>query len=177
MPLWEYVASFTPAELVEQIDFRHITDALSRDEALAMLQRAEPGRSERAQHLLQGGYPAYTTSAGWLGYDDAKVERLARQAVADGFKLIKLKVGADIADERGESASFEAQSDPTRLAIDAQPALGTSPTRSTGSSGLGAVRAALGRGTDVSHDVLGMATIASASPPLLSRRASTWPTE
>jgi L-fuconate dehydratase len=99
MPLWEYIASLTPTELVEQIDFRHITDALSQDEALAILQRAEPGRRERAQRLLQGGYPAYTTSAGWLGYDDAKVERLARQAVADGFKLIKLKVGADIVDD------------------------------------------------------------------------------
>ncbi|MGD9704650.1 MAG: enolase C-terminal domain-like protein [Acidimicrobiia bacterium] len=99
MPLWQYVASLTPVELVEQIDFRHITDALTRDEALAILECARPGRAERATQLLAGGYPAYTTSAGWLGYDDAKVERLAAQAVADGFTLIKLKVGADLADD------------------------------------------------------------------------------
>lgn len=99
MPLWRYLASLTPAELVEQIDFRHISDALTRDEALTLLERAAPGRAERADRLLAHGYPAYTTSAGWLGYDDAKVERLAAQAVADGFGLIKIKVGADLADD------------------------------------------------------------------------------
>jgi L-fuconate dehydratase len=99
MPLWQYIASLTPAELVEQIDFRHISDALTREEALTILERAAPGRRERAVRLRAHGYPAYTTSAGWLGYDDAKVERLAAQAVADGFTLIKVKVGADLADD------------------------------------------------------------------------------
>jgi L-fuconate dehydratase len=82
-----------------QVDFRHITDALTSADALAILQRAEPGRSDRVAYLLEHGYPAYTTSAGWLGYDDAKVVRLAREAVADGFSLIKLKVGADREDD------------------------------------------------------------------------------
>jgi L-fuconate dehydratase len=120
MPLWQYIASLTPTELVDQIDFRHITDALNRDEALAILQRAEPGRAERAQRLVQCGYPAYTTSAGWLGYDDAKVERLARQAVADGFMLIKLKVGADLADdERRVRLVRDTVGPDVELAIDA----------------------------------------------------------
>src|SRR5688500_18284563 len=91
MPLWQYIGSLTPAELVEQIDFRHISDALTRDEALEILERAAPGRREREDRLRAHGYPAYTTSAGWLGYDDAKVERLAAQAVAEGFTLIKIK--------------------------------------------------------------------------------------
>jgi L-fuconate dehydratase len=120
MPLWEYIASLTAAELVDQIDFRYITDALTSNEALTLLQRAEPGRRQRAQHLLDHGYPAYTTSAGWLGYDDAKVERLARQAVADGFTLIKLKVGADLADdERRVRLVRDTVGPDIQLAIDA----------------------------------------------------------
>jgi len=99
IPLWQYLASLTPSQLVDQIDFRHITDALTPEEAVAIVERAEPGRTSREQRLLEHGYPAYTTSAGWLGYDDAKVERLASQAVSDGFTLIKIKVGADLADD------------------------------------------------------------------------------
>jgi L-fuconate dehydratase len=99
VPMWRYLASLTPEELVDQVDFRYLTDALTRDEALAILWRAEPGRNDRLAYLLEHGYPAYTTSAGWLGYDDAKVIRLAREAVADGFSLIKLKVGADLDDD------------------------------------------------------------------------------
>ena len=110
----------SPVELVDQVDFRHISDALSRDEALTILQCAEPGRSDRVKRLLECGYPAYTTSAGWLGYDDAKVERLARQAVADGFTLIKLKVGADLADdERRVRLVRETVGPDIELAIDA----------------------------------------------------------
>jgi L-fuconate dehydratase len=99
IPLWQYIGALSPEELVMQVDFRHITDALTSADALAILQRAEPGRSDRVAYLLEHGYPAYTTSAGWLGYDDAKVVRLAREAVADGFSLIKLKVGADREDD------------------------------------------------------------------------------
>lgn len=120
MPLWQYVASLSPTDLVEQIDFRHISDALTRDEALAILRRAEPTRGERVQHLLECGFPAYTTSAGWLGYDDAKVERLAREAVAEGFTLIKVKVGADLADDARRVRLVRATVGPDiELAIDA----------------------------------------------------------
>jgi L-fuconate dehydratase len=120
LPLWEYIASLTPAELVDQIDFRHISDALTPDEAMAILERAAPGRGERAAHLRAHGYPAYTTSAGWLGYDDAKVERLAVQAVADGFTLIKIKVGSDLADDqRRVSLVRDTVGPDIQLAIDA----------------------------------------------------------
>ncbi|MBL0885177.1 L-fuconate dehydratase [Myceligenerans indicum] len=98
-PLWLHLASLDPEELVSLVDFRYLTDALTPDEALAILRDAEPGRTERTAHLIETGYPAYTTTPGWLGYSDAKLERLCREAVADGFGQIKLKVGADLDDD------------------------------------------------------------------------------
>ena len=94
-PLWQLLSSLTPTQIVDLVDFRYLTDALTRDEALEILEKAEPGRSHREQELLREGYPAYTTTPGWLGYDDAKLDRLCREAVAAGFTQIKLKVGAD----------------------------------------------------------------------------------
>ena len=98
-PLWQVLAALSPEELVDLVDFRYLTDALTRDEALELLRATEPGRAEREKQLLDTGYPAYTTTPGWLGYDDAKLERLCREAVADGFTQIKLKVGGDLADD------------------------------------------------------------------------------
>jgi L-fuconate dehydratase len=98
-PLWQLLAELRPREIVELVDFRHLTDALTPDEALDLLTRAEPAKDERMQRLLAEGYPAYTTSAGWLGYPDDKVARLAREALADGFTHLKLKVGRDIEDD------------------------------------------------------------------------------
>ncbi|MFJ1652896.1 L-fuconate dehydratase [Streptomyces sp. NPDC088337] len=98
-PLWQLLAEADPEWLVSQIDFRYITDALTPEEALQILRRGREGAKERTTRLLQRGYPAYTTSAGWLGYDDDKLSRLAAQAVADGFTQIKLKVGADLDDD------------------------------------------------------------------------------
>jgi L-fuconate dehydratase len=120
LPLWQYLASLSPEDLVDQIDFRYLTDALTPDDALTMLQSAEPGRAGRTEHLLQHGYPAYTTSAGWLGYDDTKLVRLARAAVTDGFSLIKLKVGANLDDDqRRVRLVREAVGPDIELAIDA----------------------------------------------------------
>jgi L-fuconate dehydratase len=99
-PLWQLLAELRPREIVELVDFRHLTDVLTPDEALDLLSRAEPAKAERIQRLRAEGYPAYTTSAGWLGYADDKVARLAREALADGFAHLKLKVGRDIATRR-----------------------------------------------------------------------------
>src|SRR6188768_4155908 len=96
LPLWQLLGRLTPEEIVEVVDFTYITDALTKDEALEILRAAEPGRAEREASLLADGYPAYTTTPGWLGYSDAKLERLSREAVADGFTLIKLKVGSNV---------------------------------------------------------------------------------
>ena len=120
LPLWQLLASLTPEALLDIVDFRYISDALSRDEALAILQAAEPGREERKQLLLANGYPAYTTGPGWLGYSDEKMARLARAAVEDGFRLIKLKVGGSLEDDiRRMDVARAAVGDQVRLAIDA----------------------------------------------------------
>lgn len=99
MPLWQLLARMTPEEIVDLVDFRYLGNALTRDDALRILRDAEPGRADREAELLATGYPGYTTSPGWLGYSDEKLERLAREAMADGFTQIKLKVGADLDDD------------------------------------------------------------------------------
>lgn len=98
-PVWQFVAEMTPEQLVSIIDFRYLTDAITPDEALAIFRRAEPGKAERMAKLREEGYACYTTSAGWLGYSNEKLTRLASEAVAAGFNHIKMKVGRDRADD------------------------------------------------------------------------------
>ncbi|TMG97828.1 MAG: L-fuconate dehydratase [Betaproteobacteria bacterium] len=98
-PVWRLVADMSPEELVRLIDFRYITDCITRDEALALLRERAVSKAERLADLEAHGYPCYTTSAGWLGYDDAKLRRLAQEAVDAGFSHIKLKVGRDLQDD------------------------------------------------------------------------------
>ena len=95
-PLWKLLVDLSPEEVVGAVDFRYITDALTPSEALDLLRDRRPGRDTREAEMIADGYPAYTTSAGWLGYDDAKVEALVRASVAEGFTHVKMKVGADI---------------------------------------------------------------------------------
>lgn len=119
-PLWDLLAALSPEELVSLVDFRYLSDALTEREALAILRRAEPGRRERRQWLLEHGYPAYTTTPGWLGYDDAKLVRLCHEAVADGFAHIKLKVGGDRRDDiRRLRLAREAVGPDVTIAVDA----------------------------------------------------------
>jgi L-fuconate dehydratase len=120
VPLWKLLADLSPDQIVDLVDFRYLTDALTRQEALEILQRAVPGRAAREQQLLANGYPAYTTTPGWLGYDDAKLVRLCHEAVAEGFTQLKLKVGADLADDvRRMRLAREAVGPDIRIAIDA----------------------------------------------------------
>ena len=98
-PVWKLLSDMSPEELVALVDWRYLTDALTAEEAIDMLREVEPGRAEREARLLADGYPAYTTSPGWLGYDDAKLARLAAEAVELGFDHFKLKVGADLDDD------------------------------------------------------------------------------
>lgn len=99
VPLWQLLGEMSPAEIVSLVDFRYLSDALTPTEALEILEKAQPRRAERIEQLRERGYPAYTTTPGWLGYDDAKLVRLCREAVAEGFAQIKLKVGANLADD------------------------------------------------------------------------------
>ncbi|WP_140634062.1 L-fuconate dehydratase [Methylibium rhizosphaerae] len=98
-PVWQLVADMSPQEIVRLLDFRYITDCITPQEALALLNRVAPTQTRRRAELLASGYPCYTTSAGWLGYDDEKLRRLAQQAVDSGFRHIKLKVGRDLHDD------------------------------------------------------------------------------
>ena len=119
-PLWEVLSDMSPEEIVSLVDFRYIRDVLTPAEALEILKRAEGTKVERKAKLLKSGIPAYTTSPGWLGYSDEKMVRLAKEAVADGFTLIKLKCGGSIADDKRRlKLAREAVGPNVRLAIDA----------------------------------------------------------
>jgi len=119
-PLWRLIADMTPDELVRAVDFRYLTDVLTPDEALAMLRAKEAGKRDRIAVLEQHGYPCYTTSAGWLGYSDDKLSRLAREAVDAGFRHVKLKVGRDLEDDvRRLRIAREAVGPDVSLMIDA----------------------------------------------------------
>ena len=119
-PLWLLLSEMTPRELVDLVDFRYLTDALTPDQALEILEAAVPGREARRRQLEERGYPAYTTTPGWLGYDDAKLVRLAREAVEEGFEQIKLKVGSDLdEDVRRLKLAREAVGPDIRIAVDA----------------------------------------------------------
>ena len=98
-PLWKLLADMTPEELVRCIDFRYITDALTPQQACELLQRLAPTKAAREAEMRERGYPAYTTSAGWLGYSDDKLRRLCREAIAQGWNHLKIKVGRDLDDD------------------------------------------------------------------------------
>ena len=99
-PVWKLLADMTPAEVVSCIDFRYITDALDRDEAMEILARQAPTKADREAELLRVGYPAYTTSVGWMGYTDERIGALCRAAITDGWTHFKVKVGGAPDDDR-----------------------------------------------------------------------------
>lgn len=122
-PVWRLLAEMPPTELADLVDYRYLDDVLTRDDVLRILRGAEAGRAARTRELLAEGYPAYTTTPGWLGYTDEKLVRLAGEAVADGFTLIKLKVGADPAEDLRRIRLARATVGPDiRIAIDANQA-------------------------------------------------------
>ena len=119
-PLWKLLADMTPEQLVACIDFRYIDDALPPAEAVDILRRLAPTRANREREMLSDGYPAYTTSAGWMGYSDDKIRKLAGEAMAAGFTHLKLKVGADIeSDLRRARLLRQAIGPDRRLMLDA----------------------------------------------------------
>jgi L-fuconate dehydratase len=124
-PVWKLLADMSSQQIVDLVDWRYLRDALTPDEAVEMLRRAEPGRAEREARLLREGYPAYTTSAGWLGYTDDKLRRLCKQAIDDGWDAVKLKVGGNLDDDRRRCRIAREVIGPyRRLMIDANQTLG-----------------------------------------------------
>ncbi|MCE8025414.1 MULTISPECIES: L-fuconate dehydratase [Halomonadaceae] len=99
-PVWKLLVDMPPEQLIRCLDFRFVTDALTPEEALGLLRRNAAGRADREREMREHGYPAYTTSAGWLGYDDDKVRRLAREALAEGWTHFKQKVGGNLEEDR-----------------------------------------------------------------------------
>lgn len=120
VPVWKLLADMSPQQIVDLVDFRHITDALTPDEALDLLGAMAPTKPERFLTLSSDGYPAYTTGPGWLGYSDDKLERLSHEAVDRGYMQIKLKVGGSVSDDdRRLGIARRAIGDDVGLAIDA----------------------------------------------------------
>ena len=99
-PVWKLLADMTPRQLVSCVDFRYITDAIAPDEAIEILERRSSTKREREAELLRIGYPAYTTSVGWMGYSDDAIRSLCRAAMADGWTHFKVKVGGQPDDDR-----------------------------------------------------------------------------
>ena len=119
-PVWRLLADMTPEQLVRLVDFRYLEDALTPAEALDILRAAGKAGTKRIAKLEAVGHPAYTTTPGWIGYSDEKLVALSRQAVADGFTQIKLKVGADTGEDvRRMALAREAVGPGIRIAVDA----------------------------------------------------------
>jgi L-fuconate dehydratase len=119
-PVWKLVADLTPEQFVSLIDFRHIEDVLTRAEALDILHTQTAGKAQREAHLRAEGYPAYTTSVGWLGYDDDKLRRLCREGLAQGWQNFKMKVGRSLAEDERRCAIVRQEIGPDcRLMVDA----------------------------------------------------------
>jgi L-fuconate dehydratase len=119
-PLWQLLADMSPEELVACIDFTYITDALTENEAVSLLKQKEDSKQERMLRLIDKGFPAYTTSAGWLGYSDEKMRRLCKEAKDAGFDHLKIKVGSDINDDMRRAQIIREEIGPDlRLMMDA----------------------------------------------------------
>jgi L-fuconate dehydratase len=119
-PLWKLLSDMSPEELVRCVDFRYVTDALTPEEALRILERNQPTKHEREEEMLREGFPSYTTSAGWLGYSDEKLRRLARDGVERGWSYFKMKVGTDIEDDARRARILREEIGPGRkLMMDA----------------------------------------------------------
>ncbi len=119
-PMWKLLTDLTPEQLVAAIDFTYISDALTPEEALEILRRMQRGKAEREAEMRRDGYPAYTTSTGWLGYPDEKVRRLCREALAQGWTAFKMKVGRNLEDNVRRAALMREEIGPhNRLMVDA----------------------------------------------------------
>ncbi len=114
-PVWKLLADMTPDQIVSAVPFNYITDALTREDALEILRRLEPTKAQREADMRAHGYPAYTTSAGWLGYSDEKIRRLVRQGIESGWTHFKMKVGANLDDDVRRSQLIRDEIGPDRV--------------------------------------------------------------
>src|SRR4029450_12197261 len=119
-PLWKLLVDMKPEQLVSCVPFRYITDALTPEEALEILRRNQPTKERREAEIRRQGFPAYTTSVGWLGYSDEKVRRLLREALGQGWTHFKMKVGRNLEDDARRAKLIREEIGPERkLMMDA----------------------------------------------------------
>ncbi|CAN5676760.1 enolase C-terminal domain-like protein [soil metagenome] len=165
-PLWQLLADLPSEAIVEAIDFRYIDDAITPDEVMATLARNRPTRAEREAELLREGYPAYTTSVGWLGYSDEKIDRLCREALDAGWTRFKMKVGADVDDDIRRARLIRERIGPDHmLAVDANQRWGVDEAIAWVSR-LSEFRPAWVEEPTSPDDILGHARIARAIAPV-----------
>jgi L-fuconate dehydratase len=128
-PVWRVLAEMSPQQTVDLVDWTYLRDALDPGEARERLESKMSGRAGRMQHMLEKGYPAYTTSAGWLGYSDDKMRALCREAIAEGWSHFKMKVGGNQLDDmRRASILREEIGDDRKLMMDANQVWGVEQT-------------------------------------------------
>lgn len=119
-PVWRLLSEMSPAELVALVDWTWLADALDPGEARERLEERAGGRAARMAELIAQGYPAYTTSAGWIGYSEERMRALIRAALADGWGHFKMKVGGDPADDQRRAAAIREEIGPDhKLMMDA----------------------------------------------------------
>ena len=119
-PVWKLIADMTPQQLISCIDFTYLTDVITPEESVRMLSKWADTKQERIDYLLKNGYPAYTTSAGWLGYSEEKIRKLSREAKLEGWKYLKMKVGGEVKEDiKRASIIGEEVGDEMRLMMDA----------------------------------------------------------
>ncbi|MGH3404824.1 MAG: enolase C-terminal domain-like protein [Streptosporangiaceae bacterium] len=165
-PLWRLLADLPPRELVDLVDFRYLEDALTRDEALDLLERGAEGRAGRIAALERDGYPAYTSTPGWLGYSDDRLAELCAEAAADGFGQIKLKVGGRLEDDiRRMGIARGAVGDDIAIALDANQVWGV-PDAIPWIQALRPLRPAWIEEPTSPDDILGLARIRAAVTPV-----------
>ena len=165
-PLWLLLAELTPEQIIGMIDFRYLTDALTRDEARQILADAAPSRAARIEELRRNGYPAYSTAPGWLGYSDDQLAELCRQAAGEGFTQVKLKVGAVLADDKRRFAiARDVLGEDFDIAIDANQVWDV-PAAIAWIGELASFRPAWVEEPTAPEDVLGTAAIRAAVRPV-----------
>ncbi len=165
-PLWRLLADLSPAEIADLVDFRYLTDALTRDEAVELLERGAVGKAERGEILERDGYPAYATSPGWLGYTDERMAGLCAAAVREGFPLVKLKVGARLEDDiRRCGIARDVVGEKVGIALDANQVWDV-PTAVPWVRALAPVRPAWIEEPTSPDDILGTAAIRRAVDPI-----------
>ncbi len=165
-PLWKLLADMSPEELVSCVDFRYIRDAITPEEAVELLSTRSEGRDRREAELRRNGYPGYTTSAGWLGHEDEEIRRRCRAGLEAGWDHFKLKVGADLEDDRRRAALVREEIGPDRrLMMDANQRWGVDEAIEW-MGGLAAFDPWWIEEPTSPDDVLGHATIGKAIEPI-----------